>query len=375
MVGLAIARQLAQARPQARTLLLERHDAVGTETSSRNSEVVHNGGYYTRDSLKTALCIRGRELLYRYCAERGIPHRKCGKCIVAQNAEQLSALERMHAHAKGLPGVGVPLEWLTPAQMAAREPHVRALAGALFSPQTGIVDSHALMRCLLGDIEAAGGDVALRCRVVAIEPLAGGGYRLSTSSSSTAPGQPEETEGVEITAEAVVNAAGLGAVAVANMLPQAARRTAHFCKGTYYVPVSRPPLVRTLVYPAPEPGAAGLGTHLTLDLAGNLRFGPDVRWVSDPSDLAATDAGADAARAAVQTYLPAIGQLRPDYAGMRPKLLPPPSPGQRGGGGGVAGVDFWIRPQEGMPGFVNLLGIESPGNSPPPLARGEEPVC
>lgn len=235
------------------------------------------------------------------------------------------------------------MNWLTPAQTSAREPHVRAAAGALESPNTGIVDSHALMQSLLGEFSEAGGDIALGTEVTAIEPVSGGaGYKITTDSAS-------------ITSDIVINAAGLGAIGIGNLiLPASKHRTAYYCKGTYYVPLTTPPPVNTLIYPAPIPGLAGLGTHLTMDLGGNFRFGPDIEWVDDSTDLAAKEDGMALARKTITTYLPEIGELRPDYAGMRPKLRPK-------SGGGVGSVDFWISEEDGHNGFINLLGIESPG--------------
>jgi 2-hydroxyglutarate dehydrogenase len=241
--------------------------------------------------------------------------------------------------------LGVTVNWLSASTTASREPHVRAAAGALESPNTGIVDSHALMQSLLGEFVEAGGDVALGSPVTALSSD-GGGYKVTASSGG---------ELTEVTADVVINAAGLSAVEIGNLLlPQEKRRKAYYCKGTYYVPLSVPPPVGTLIYPAPVPGLGGLGTHLTMDMGGNFRFGPDVEWVDDPSDVKATGDGMLEAREAIKTYLPEIGELRPDYAGIRPKLRPK-------GEGGVGSVDFWIKEEEGYSGFVNLLGIESPG--------------
>ncbi|KAF8249915.1 FAD dependent oxidoreductase [Wilcoxina mikolae CBS 423.85] len=345
VIGLSIARHLSKSHPNTSTLLLERHSAVGTETSSRNSEVIHNGTYYPAGSLKTHLCIKGRHMLYEYCQKHYIPHKKTGKWIVAQTPEQLAALEGVYKHGRAH---GIPLNWLSPKETATREPNVRALAGALESPETGIVDSHALMQSLLGEFVEAGGDVSLGTRVTSVSPLGegGGGYKIATKSGE---------EEVEVTADVVVNAAGLEAVGIGNMLlPKERHRKAYYCRGTYYVPLSRPPPVGTLIYPAPIPGFGGLGTHLTMDMGGNFRFGPDVEWVDDPSDVTATEAGMAEAKVAIETYLPGIGELRPDYAGIRPKLKPQHE-------GGVAKVDFWIKEEDGHKGFVNLLGIESPG--------------
>ncbi|KAI5851032.1 FAD dependent oxidoreductase [Tricharina praecox] len=371
IIGLSIARQLALTHPSSSTLLLERHPSVGTETSSRNSEVIHAGLYYPPLSLKTRLCIRGSSLLYAYCETHHVPHKRTGKWLLAQNAAELEALQRLHEHAEG---VGVRMRWVGREEVKRRQPGVSALAGVLESVNTGIVDSHQLMQSLRGGIEEAGGDVVVGAEVVGVKAREGregegeGGYELTVATRGEGGGEGggEETT---ITADTVVNAAGLGAVAVGNLLlPPSRHRRAYFCKGTYYVPTSSPapspspvpaPAVTTLLYPAPIPGHAGLGTHLTLDLSGAIRFGPDVEWVSSPEDLTATDRGMAAARAEIARYLPGVGELRPDYAGIRPKLHP--QGGGGGGGGGVAGTDFWIKEEDGFKGWVNLLGIESPG--------------
>jgi len=353
VVGLAIARHLALTHPVASTLLLERHSTVGTETSSRNSEVIHAGLYYPPSSLKTSLCIRGASLLYDYCRTHHVPHKRCGKWIVAQRPEELQALEGVYEHAVKH---GVPMRWLTPEEVKAREPNVRAAAGALESPNTGIVDSHALMQSLLGGLVDAGGDVAVNAEVTGVVAEGGDGYTLTVATTT---GDHAETR---ITAATVINAAGLGAISVANLLHPERRRKAYFCKGTYYVPVAAPPKVSTLIYPAPVAGRAGLGTHLTMDMAGAFRFGPDVEWVDSPDDVAATDGGMVRAREAIATYLPGVGELRPDYAGIRPKLHPH-------GVGGVASADFWIKEEDGYRGWVNLLGIESPGRLIPRWGR------
>jgi len=318
---------------------------VGTETSSRNSEVIHAGLYYPAGSLKTALCIRGAAQLYAHCRAHHVAHKRCGKWIVAQDARERASLEALHAHAVAH---GIRVRWVGAAEAHRREPHVRAAAGALESCNTGIVDSHALMRSLLGGLTDAGGDVALNASVVGARRTSDG-YDLVVASPSS--------EDTLVSADVVVNAAGLAAVDVANLIapPHRQPRTPHYCKGTYYVPAAAPS-VGTLIYPAPVPAHEGLGTHLTMDLAGAFRFGPDVRWVDSPLDLAATDDGTRRARDAVRTYLPAIGELRPDYAGIRPKLHPP---------GTVGATDFWIRCEDGHDAWVNLLGIESPGLFPP----------
>ncbi|KAL2267713.1 hypothetical protein VTJ83DRAFT_4990 [Remersonia thermophila] len=353
VVGLAVARSLA-ARAGGSTLLLERHAAVGTETSSRNSEVIHAGIYYGPGTLKTSLCTRGRELLYALCSSHGIPHRRTGKWIVAQNDAQLAALERLAAHC-ARPDVDVPLRWVGREEAARREPFVRAEKGVLESPVTGIVDSHALMLCLLGQFEDAGGTLALSTAVEEIRPLGGdgsSGWSLAVRDAATG-------ERSTVTADTIVNAAGLGAVAVHNMIvPPDRRRDMFYAKGNYFSYTGGAPRVSTLVYPAPEPGHAGLGTHLTLDLAGRMRFGPDVEWVESPDDLTVSEGRREQTAAEVKKYLPGLDEekLQPDYAGIRPKL------GRQGAVlQGKGFVDFVVQKEEGYAGWVNLLGIESPG--------------
>ncbi|KAI1136962.1 FAD dependent oxidoreductase [Hypoxylon sp. FL0543] len=371
VVGLAIARALACHQPSGTsatsTLLLERHPQVGTETSSRNSEVIHAGLYYGPDSLKTRLCVSGRQALYAFCARHGVPHRRTGKWVVAQDAEQREALERIHALCRD--EIGVPTRFVGAREAREREPAVRAEAGVLESPETGIVDSHALMAALHGLFEDAGGVAALNSTVVRIEPL------RSAASPTSAPGSRgwaltvrDSSTGEEsrVTADALVNSAGLGAADIHNMIvPPERRARLYYAKGNYFSYGASAPKVRRLVYPVTAPGAGGLGTHLTLDLAGRMRFGPDVEWVESPADLSVSAARLPAAVAEIRKYLPAIdaGALGPDYAGVRPKLRPAGAVATGGSGsGGKSGfVDFYVRREDGYDGWVNLLGIESPG--------------
>ncbi|PWY85400.1 Vps52-domain-containing protein [Aspergillus eucalypticola CBS 122712] len=350
VVGLAVARQLAM-KEGTSTILLERHDAPGTETSSRNSEVIHAGLYYGADTLKTSLCIKGKELLYALCAQHNIPHRNTKKWIVAQTPEQWEACLRVHEHAKR---IGVPTRILGQEEAQRREPEVRALAGIVESPTTGIIDSHSLMTYLQGDFEDRGGDCAFMTQVTGIEPLPaseGGGYRISAVSADGS-----ETT---ITAETVINSAGNGACAINNMVMPAERhRKAYFAKGTYFSYSASTPKTSVLVYPTTLPGTGGLGTHLTLDMGGRIRFGPDVEWVEDPSDLRPSPARLQQALPEIRAYLPNVDveAIDLDYCGIRPKL----------GKGGAVNTgkgfqDFVIQEEEGFPGFVNLLGIESPG--------------
>ncbi|KAI1739443.1 FAD dependent oxidoreductase [Xylaria scruposa] len=358
VIGLATARALAQHPSGSSTLLLERHASIGTETSSRNSEVIHAGLYYGPETLKTRLCIDGKEKLYAFCASRGVPHANTGKWIVANDEAEREALERLHEACRDV--IKVPTRWVSENEAREKEPAVRATAGVLESPTTGIVDSHGLMVALQGEFEDAGGVVAVNSTVTAIEPLSSGtgkpgsgGWKLTISDSTTG-----ETSTIET--ETVVNSAGLGAADVHNMIvtnPEKKTRM-YFAKGNYFSYAASTPRVRRLVYPVTLPGAGGLGTHLTLDLAGRIRFGPDVEWVDDPSDLVVNTTRFPDMLAAVRRYLPDVDEaaLSPDYAGIRPKL------GKAGAvGAGKGFFDFHIQMEDGYTGWVNMLGMESPG--------------
>lgn len=312
------------------------------------TQVIHAGLYYGTDSLKAKLCIQGRQMMYDLCAKQGIPHRNTKKWIVAQNEEQWAACLALHSLAQTL---GVPTRLLSHDEAQRREPEVRARAGIVESESTGIVDSHALMTYLHGDFENKGGDTAFRTAVTRIEPVAGG-YRIYATSSECGPE-------ASITAETVINSAGNSACAISNMvLPIDRRRNPYYAKGTYFFYSASFPRPSVLVYPATLPGHGGLGTHLTLDLSGQIRFGPDVEWVDDPTDLKPSPARLKQALPEIRAYLPDIDPdaVGLDYCGIRPKL----------GRGGVVNTgkgfqDFVIQEEEGFPGFVNLLGIESPG--------------
>nr|WP_315427664.1 NAD(P)/FAD-dependent oxidoreductase [uncultured Albidiferax sp.] len=337
VVGLAVARALAlQGRE---VLVLEAADAIGTGTSSRNSEVIHAGIYYAPGSLKASLCVQGKQLLYAYCAERGIAHQRCGKLIVATNAEQLAQLEkiRLQAAANGVDD----LQLLDRAASRALEPQLEC-TGALLSPSTGIVDSHALMLALLGDLENAGGLLALN------SPLA----HMQIAQDAII---LEAEDGTRLQARTVVNAAGLQAQALARRCAGLDPRhvpPSYYAKGNYFTLAGRAPF-QHLIYPAPQ--AAGLGVHLTLDLGGQAKFGPDVQWVDSPEDLVVDPARGEAFYAEVRKYWPGLpdGALLPGYAGMRPKIQAPHE----------AAKDFLIQGPavHGVPGLVNLFGIESPG--------------
>lgn len=337
VVGLAVARALALKGREV--LVLEAADAIGTGTSSRNSEVIHAGLYYPTGSLKARLCVQGRDMLYTYCAERGVPLRRCGKLLVATSEAQRAGLQsiRSRAQANGV----LDLQWLTREQAQSLEPALHCVA-ALHSPSTGIVDSHALMLSLQGDLEHAGGLVVLN------SPLA-----LADCASDAIDLIAED--GTRLQARTVVNAAGLRAPGLAARfagLNAAHVPAAHYAKGNYFTLVGKAPFSR-LIYPVPE--AAGLGVHLTLDLAGQAKFGPDVQWVDSPDDLLVDPARGDAFYAEVRKYWPGLrdGALAPGYAGIRPKIH----------GADAPAADFVIQGPSvhGVPGLVNLFGIESPG--------------
>lgn len=337
VVGLAVARALAlQGRD---VLVLEAASAIGTGTSSRNSEVIHAGIYYPKGSLKAQLCVEGKQLLYDYCEARGIGHSRCGKLIVATSAQQVAQLESIVAKAAGN-GVH-DLLLLTRDEARAMEPQLECTA-AILSPSTGIVDSHALMLALQGDLENAGG-------VVAFESP------LSTAQCGAAGITLITEDGTTLVAKTVVNAAGLHAPVLAGRftgLPASCVPPAYFAKGNYFTLSGRSPFSR-LIYPVPE--AAGLGVHLTIDLGGQAKFGPDVQWVASADELVVNPARGNAFYAEVRKYWPALadGALQPGYAGIRPKLHGPQE----------AAGDFVIQGpgDHGVQGLVNLFGIESPG--------------
>ena len=337
VVGLAVARAMALAGREV--VVLEACHAIGTQTSARNSEVIHGGMYYATGSLKAQLCVQGKSLLYDYCEKRHIAHRRCGKLIVANSAAQMETLSAIARQA--LCNGVEDLQWLDKQQANALEPALQSV-GALLSPSTGIVDSHAFMLSLLGDLERAGGTLALNTTVshvdtagLAMEIVAGDGTRLA--------------------ANCVVNAAGLQAPTLARRFAGFSSEhfpQAYYAKGSYFSLRGRSPFSH-LVYPVPESG--GLGVHLTLDLAGQARFGPDVQWVDSAEDLQVDAARAQGFYAAIRSYWPGLPDdaLVPAYAGIRPKIAGPGEPAQ----------DFLIQgpADHGVAGLVHLLGIESPG--------------
>jgi L-2-hydroxyglutarate oxidase LhgO len=338
VVGLAIARALAMSGREV--VIVEAEDALGTHTSSRNSEVIHAGIYYPKGSMKAVTCVQGKELLYEYCVSHGVPHKRCGKLIVAADDTQLGELRQIQqkAHANGVTDV----VWMTREQALALEPALRCVA-ALYSPSTGIIDSHALMLAYLGDAERHGAMLALK------SPLIGGDV--------TADGIVLHVGGEDamtILAGTVVNSAGLKAPSVARKIEGSNEKLIppeFYAKGNYYSLTQRSPFSR-LVYPIPEPG--GLGVHVTLDMGGQARFGPDVEWI-DRIGYDVDPRRAERFYSAIRRYWPGLpdGALAPGYAGIRPKTAGPGEPAP----------DFDIQGPRthGVPGLVHLFGIESPG--------------
>jgi L-2-hydroxyglutarate oxidase LhgO len=338
VVGLAVARALALAGREV--LILEAAEAIGTETSSRNSEVIHAGIYYPADGLMARFCVAGRRLLYAYCRDKGVPHRNCGKLIVATNAQEdamLAGIKR-RAEANGVEGMRV----LTAAEAVALEPNLHCTS-ALLSASTGIIDSHAFMLALQGDAENAGAVPVFHSKVERGRRVSGG-IEIDVGGA----------EPMSLRCRRLVNAAGLHAPELARRIagmPAERVPGAYYAKGNYFTLAGRSPFTR-LIYPVPVPG--GLGVHLTIDLGGQARFGPDVEWI-DAIDYTVDPHRADGFYAAVRKYWPALkdGALQPGYAGIRPKIVPKGAPAQ----------DFVVQgPQtHGVPGLVNLFGIESPG--------------
>lgn len=339
VVGLAVAARLAPVFGK-KLLVLEQHEGFGRETSSRNSEVIHAGIYYPKDSLKAGLCLAGRQQIYQLTDKFSLPYRRLGKLIVAVDEAEAAELEtiRLRGRANGVDD----LEMISARECRRLEAAVKAEAG-LWSPTTGIIDSHALMAFFHQQAREAGTTVAYRSRLAAITPEPSG-YRLIISNEN----EPD----FALTTRLVINCAGLEAAAISRKLGLTTPKI-HFAKGVYFVYNGRSPL-KHLVYPAPNPDGHGLGIHATLDLGGRLRFGPDLEYRQEPDYQ--VDAGKKAVFArAIRRYLPGIDEsrLQPDMAGIRPRLQGPDDE--------VA--DFIIREENeaGFPGFINLLGIESPG--------------
>jgi L-2-hydroxyglutarate oxidase LhgO len=339
VVGLAVARALAEAGHEP--MVLEQHALIGSETSSRNSEVIHAGLYYPPGSLRARLCVRGKELLYRFCTDNDVAHARCGKLLVATHAGQLPRLAAIRANAERN-GVA-DLEPIGADRARALEPELACVA-ALISPSTGIVDSHGLMLALQGHVEARGGSVVLRCPVERIERTGAGLYRLATGGD--APGA--------ITCRNLVMSAGLHASKLARTLVCGAGYSVpetYYAKGQYYA-LAGPSPFRRHIYPMPS--GAWLGLHATVDIGGRCKFGPDIEWIKE------IDYGFEPEKLAqflefIRGYYPGLdaSRLHPDYTGIRPKLYRDGEPVP----------DFAIHGPErhGLPSLVALYGIESPG--------------
>ena len=347
VVGLAVAR--AAARQGHEVVVAEAAAAIGTGISSRNSEVIHAGMYYATGTLRGRHCVRGRRMLYEFCASHGVPHRKCGKLVVATNAAELDKIQAIAVQG-GINGVE-GLELIGGNAARALEPEL-ACIGALHSPETGIIDGHAYMLALRGDLEDAGGAIAFNTKVVG----AGKGGQWQVAFGGSGDG--------EFAFDALVNCAGLGAQGVARAMAEyPATRVPRLvlAKGNYFTFAGKPAFAR-LIYPTPIVG--GLGVHVTLDLAGRMRFGPDVEWV-ERENYDVDPARATLFYERIRTYWPGLpdGSLAPDYSGIRPKLS---GPGEPQG-------DFLIDApaQHGLRGLVQMFGIESPGLTSS-LSLGEE---
>jgi len=338
VIGLAIARTLA--RTGREVVVVEAEPVIGMHTSSRNSEVIHAGIYYPPGSLKARSCVAGKQALYEYCADHDVPHARIGKIILAARDEEIAELDRLKVQAEAN-GV-TDLAWLDQAEVRSLEPRVSCVR-ALFSPSTGIIDSHGLMTALRRDAVGAGAEVLLTTPVLAGR-LHDEGVVLSIGGADP----------VTVLCRTVVNAAGLRAQEIAHKIqgvPKSTIPPSFFAKGHYFVLPGRSPFSH-LVYPVPVPG--GLGVHVTLDLAGQTRFGPDVSWV-DSIEYSFDEGRASSFYGAIRRYFPTLedASLEPGYTGIRPKLGPAGSPAH----------DFVVQgpADHGVPGWVALYGIESPG--------------
>ena len=334
VIGLATGSLLSR---QFECCVLEQEAIPGSHTSSRNSGVIHAGLYYPPDFLKTRLCIAGRERLYHYCQQHAIEHRRCGKLLVATDKSQLARLQQLQKQAAGN---GLALQWLDKVELNALEPALSAYA-ALLSPHSGIIDSDQLMRQLCADIEQNGSYIACRQQVSALEKTANG-FTVTINHSES------------IHCRWLINSAGLQAQAIAAMLlPDALIPPLYYSKGQYYSYQHVAPFSH-LIYPVPPVDGSGLGIHATLDISGQIRFGPDATPVNTPDYVINDDNRATFIKA-IRSYYPALDEnrLQADYCGIRPRLNPP----------GTATADFCIQTPDvhGLQGLINLYGVESPG--------------
>ncbi|GBD98070.1 L-2-hydroxyglutarate oxidase LhgO [bacterium BMS3Abin07] len=344
VIGLAIASALADSKLSM--YVLEKNESHGRGISSRNSEVIHAGIYYPQGSLKAGLCVEGREMLYETCMKNNIPHNKIGKLIIATSDHELDKIEHLADSAKRN---GVSVSLLGQAETHEMEPNIKA-AGALYSPDTGIISAHALMNYYLRSAKMRGAEIVYKTKVEGIEKLSTG-YKISTSDSGG--------DCFEFVTERVINAAGLQSDTIAKMVGK--DYELHYCKGDYFsIQNVKKGMVNRLVYPVPEENHVGLGVHLTLDLSGRMKLGPDATYIERVEDYKVNAGKIDTFFHAAARYLPFLNKedIVPDMSGIRPKL--------QGVGEGFS--DFVI--SEDLPGFINLIGIESPGlTAAPAIAR------
>ncbi|KAG0673455.1 hypothetical protein C6P42_002720 [Pichia californica] len=346
VVGLAIGAELVQQSKNNNVLIIEKNEEYGQETSSRNSEVVHAGLYYPKDSLKTKLCIIGKNKIYQ--RKEFIPVRQCGKWIIAQNEQEMEYLEKLHDKSKE---INVKTEFISLKRGKLDEPSIMARYAILNSPTTGITSAHEVMDYLATKFQEGEGNLALGTKVIGIEYIKGENvYEINTKTN-------EDDEIYNIKTSNIINCAGLYAPKIANMiLPKDKHIKAYYAKGNYFSYNGPNPHINRLIYPCPTPGVASLGTHLTLDLGGQIRFGPDLEWVDNCDNYKVNEKNLDLAVEAVKVYFPNIKRefMNGSYSGIRPKLIGPEVKKFQ---------DFVIRNESeiGHPCFINLLGIESPG--------------
>lgn len=358
VVGTAIAAELL-AKSGNNVALIEQHEMLGMETTSRNSEVIHAGLYYPSDTLKARLCLRGKELIYERLDPKIVPYSKCGKWVVAQSESEEEYLDKLHKNASSM---GVPVSLVSAKEARNTFPLIRAEHGALDSPTTGIISAHDLTVYHQANLENNGGTIAINTKVDDIE------YESLTPQYRIFCTEQGSKEKFEITADNIVNSGGLFAQQISNMvLPFERHFKSYFAKGSYFsytplVPVATSKITTKLIYPCPNPNSSSLGTHLTFDLGGQLRFGPDLEWVDESVQDAAglnydvSTKNLELAEVAIKTYFPSIKteDLLPSYLGVRPKLVSRDQNYKEF-------ADFYIKEEEGFKGFVNLVGIESPG--------------
>ena len=341
-VGLSVAAELSRSRKDI--VVVERNHSFGQETSSRNSEVIHAGIYYPKDSIKLRTCLEGKRLLYEFCARNNIPHKRLGKLIIAINKDEMKDIERLFL--RGIDNGVDDLVLISKAEIGKMEPHVNA-EGAIYSPSTGIFDTHSFMKCLLSIFEKNSGQTAYNTEVTGINKT-NDGYEVTVKDG--------QKDSFTLKSDVVINCAGLGSDKVAGLVGlEKAEYKLKYCKGDYFrLSHSKEANIRHLIYPVPKEDRGGLGIHLTLDMTGSIRLGPDDEYVEKISyDI-------DSSKAkifyeSVKTFLPFVklADISPDTSGVRPKLQ----------GKGEGFRDFIIRHEDlsGLPGFINLIGIESPG--------------